>query len=345
MAITRLALEETVAETRAIAFAGDAPVALFCQSPLLGPRLHIGDVLRARLRARDETGGAFLEAETGESLFLKSAPRGDISLGAELAVQIIAEARRGKQARVRLWREADTPSPAPLEFWRASLPGARALNWETALRADMDATFEEALSPSVTLPGGGTLSLARTPALTAIDIDTAGRTSRGNPAERALAINLVAAREAARQVSLRGLGGLIILDCLGPIPRDMGKAVKTAFLESFREVSCRKAEALAPSPFGLMETALAWGPTPLDELLLAGDGAPAPQAVALEGLRRLQREAAARPADPLMLTLPAVAFQSLEADLPGLRTALAARYGARLDIRPGARNQIEVHIP
>lgn len=339
MAIDRLALEETAAETRAVAFAGGLPVATFSHSPLLAPRLTQGSVLTARLRARDETGGAFLEADSGEELFLKSAPRGDVSLGSALQVQVIAEARAGKRARVRLWRQGDVMPASPLEAWRNTLPGGGNLDWGTGDVSEIDAAFDEALAPAIPLPGGGRLLIARTPALTAVDVDTAGRHSSGRAAERASAINLEAARETARQLALRGLGGLIVLDCVAPIPKEMGKTVKAAFLEAFRAMSTRKAEALAPSPFGLMEASLAWGPCPLDELY------PAPVATSLTGLRQLEREAAARPADQLVLSLPPAAYGHTEPAIPHLIAALSARYGARLAIRPGTREQLEVHVP
>ncbi len=340
MTIDRLALEESVAETRAVAFAGCLPVALFTHSPLLAPRLTQGSVFTARLRARDETGGAFLEAGSGEDLFLKSAPPTDVSLGNALQVQVIAEARAGKAARVRLWREHHGAPPAsPLEAWRAGLPGAEGLSWETATSAEMDAAFDEALSPLVTLPGGGRLQIAHTPALTAVDVDTAGRQRSGKALAHALTVNQEAAAETARQLALRGIGGLAVLDCIAPLSPETGKEVKAAFLTAFRAICARKVEALAPSPFGLMEAQLAWGPTPLEELF-AG-----PPAIALSGLRQLEREARARAGDRLCLDLPPAAYETVKSARPALQGALAARYGARLEVRCGARDQIEVHVP
>ena len=340
MTIDRLVLEESIAETRAVAFANDLPVALFTNSPLLAPRLTQGQVLRARLRARDETGGAFLEAEAGENLFLKSAPPAEVSLGSALDVQIIAEARAGKAARVRLWRERYGPPPAsPLEAWRASLPGAEGLDLETGSPAEIDAAFDEALSSQVSLPGGGRLQIARTPALTAVDVDTAGRPRAGKAFAHALTVNREATVETARQLALRGIGGLAVIDCIAPITPETGKQVKAAFLTQFRAISARKAEALAPSPFGLMELQLAWGQTPLDELV---DGA---HFTALTGLRQLEREARARPGDRLVLDLPLAAYEYVKSALPALHGALAARYGARLEVRCGARGEIEVHVP
>ena len=94
-----------------------------------------------------------------------------------------------------------------------------------------------------------------------------------------------------------------------------------------------------------MEAALAWGPTPVDELFLNADGTPSAGGIALEGLRRLEQEATTRPADQLLLDLPPAAFQAVQTALPALRPALSARYGARLDVRPGTRDRIEVHAP
>lgn len=72
---------------------------------------------------------------------------------------------------------------------------------------DVDGQIRAALSPAISLPKGASLIIETTSALTSIDINGAGQ---ADP----LAVNTSAVAEIARQVRLRGLGGLILIDAL-----------------------------------------------------------------------------------------------------------------------------------
>ncbi len=72
--------------------------------------------------------------------------------------------------------------------------------------------IESAFKREVTLPSGGSIVIDTTEALTAIDINSARATKGDNIEETALATNLEAAEEIARQLRLRDLGGLIVVD-------------------------------------------------------------------------------------------------------------------------------------
>jgi ribonuclease E len=64
----------------------------------------------------------------------------------------------------------------------------------------------------VKLPGGGTLAIDQTEALVAIDVNSGKTRHRGSGATMILKTNLVAAREVARQLRLRDIGGLVLID-------------------------------------------------------------------------------------------------------------------------------------
>jgi hypothetical protein len=268
-----------------------------------------------------------------------------LSAGAAFCAQIASEARRGKLARVRPVKPPSEPQPSALELWRGRLPGEPAPDFESGreAREAIDAAFDEALSPAVTLPGGGRLTLTRTRALTAIDIDTAGRSDSGRAGARARKVNLAAVREAARQLSLRGLGGLAVIDCIAPLGRPLGSELRSAFLAQFRSVSTRRAEALAPSPFGLLEVSMAWGDRPVDEIYLSEDGTRSPLGTLLAGLRRLEAEAEARPAGMLTLALPADAMERFNAPGAPYADRIASRYGRRIKAETSGRGTIEVY--
>ncbi len=70
----------------------------------------------------------------------------------------------------------------------------------------------EALKRSVTLPSGGSIVIDKTEALTAIDVNTGRYVGRSNLEKTVLKTNVEAAREIVRQIRLRDIGGLIVID-------------------------------------------------------------------------------------------------------------------------------------
>lgn len=81
--------------------------------------------------------------------------------------------------------------------------------------------LEMAIQPVVQLPSGGTLVIQPTEALTSIDINTSSMTSTDNQPETILRTNCEAAEEIARQIVLRDIGGVIVIDFIDmDNPRD-----------------------------------------------------------------------------------------------------------------------------
>ncbi|MDH4192482.1 MAG: Rne/Rng family ribonuclease, partial [Betaproteobacteria bacterium] len=79
-------------------------------------------------------------------------------------------------------------------------------------RFQIEHQIESAYSRQVTLPSGGAVVIDHTEALVAIDVNSARATKGSDIEETALATNLEAADEVARQLRLRDLGGLIVID-------------------------------------------------------------------------------------------------------------------------------------
>lgn len=316
-------VEHLAGQTRAAALDKDGrPIRVFFSS-VTDTHARWGDVLTARIRSiATDQGGAFAELETGEEAFLSRRPLGKLTEGAAFTARIEAEAREGKLCRATPTTDAP-PNDTPLERWLRDIPGgAHDIKETNAPDERIAAAFEETVSSVSALPGGGKLRLARTPALTAIDVDTAGRPGKGSAAARALAVNTEAATEAARQTALRELGGLVVLDCVAPTLRDHGKPLKGAFLGAFRAFSTRKAEALPPSPFGLMEAALAWRWRPIEE-------AASPL---FDALRDLESAASSDRTARFTLRLPTSFGYTVLDKAHGLTDGLHAKYGARLSI-------------
>ncbi|WP_368413397.1 ribonuclease E/G [Dongia sp.] len=79
-------------------------------------------------------------------------------------------------------------------------------------RTDIKERVAEALDEEVVLPGGGKLLIEPVRTLTAIDVNSAAATAEKGFERTALSVNLEAAREIPRQLALRNLGGIIVID-------------------------------------------------------------------------------------------------------------------------------------
>ncbi len=336
MGVVRILDQDAVGERRAVALDGEgAAVGLFLDRWAdRGRRARLGERLPALARSVDAAqGGVFLELEQGEAAFLPTKHAEGIAEGARLAVRIAAEARRGKLARVAPWREGDVER-SPFEAWRATLAGGAAAGVDRVGPEDeaIDAAVEESLAPAATLAGGGRIRFAETPALTAVDIDTAGRRGTGGARAQALATTLAAIDEAARQIALRGLGGLVVLDCLSAAGRSpklrerFDAALKGRLRRRF------KVAPWGPTGFGLLEANLEWTAAPIAHILQDDGGATTPETELWAAVRAAEREAAAAPSAFLTLDLPPrLDPASISGGLQGIST-LRNRYRGRIDV-------------
>jgi ribonuclease G len=104
----------------------------------------------------------------------------------------------------------------------------------------------------VTLPRGGTLVIEPTEALVSIDVNTGKYTGRKDPEKTILRTNLEAAREIARQIRLRDLGGIVVIDFI-----DMeSRANRERVLQELRTHLARdraRTRAFQVSELGLVE--------------------------------------------------------------------------------------------
>lgn len=165
----------------------------------------------------------YLRREIGEVLF-------DTSETYEEAMQFVRQVMPQYESRIKLYEE--------------KLPLFN--------RYQIEHQIESAFGRNVKLPSGGTMSIDPTEALVAIDINSARATRGADIEETALTTNLEAADEIARQLRLRDIGGLIVIDFI-----DMGSNQHQRLVEN------RIREALEPdrarvqlsriSRFGLLE--------------------------------------------------------------------------------------------
>jgi ribonuclease G len=117
---------------------------------------------------------------------------------------------------------------------------------------DIEAEIRGLFQPRVELPTGGSLIIQPTEALTAIDVNTGRYTGKKDPESTILKTNLEAAREVARQLRLRDIGGIIVVDFI-----DMeSRGNRDKVLQELRTHLARdraRTRAFAVSELGLVE--------------------------------------------------------------------------------------------
>lgn len=119
-------------------------------------------------------------------------------------------------------------------------------------RYQIESQIESAFAHSVTLPSGGSLVIDHTEALVSIDINSARATKGGDIEATALNTNLEAADEVARQLRLRDLGGLVVIDFIDMGPQRNQREVENRLRDAVRQDRAR-VQIGKISRFGLME--------------------------------------------------------------------------------------------
>jgi len=119
-------------------------------------------------------------------------------------------------------------------------------------RYQIENQIESAFNRTVTLPSGGAIVIDHTEALISIDINSARATKGGDIEETALNTNLEAADEIARQLRIRDLGGLVVIDFIDMMKnknqRDVEQRLRRAVYDDRARVQIGRI-----SRFGLLE--------------------------------------------------------------------------------------------
>ncbi|OEE36998.1 ribonuclease [Vibrio genomosp. F10 str. ZF-129] len=116
----------------------------------------------------------------------------------------------------------------------------------------IESQIESAFQREVRLPSGGSIVIDPTEALTSIDINSARATKGGDIEETALNTNLEAADEIARQLRLRDLGGLVVIDFIDMTPVRNQREVENRLRDAVR-LDRARIQIGRISRFGLLE--------------------------------------------------------------------------------------------
>jgi ribonuclease E len=207
----------------------------------------------------------------------------------------------------------------------------------------VDQQISDALSREVKLPSGGAIVIEQLEALVAIDVNSGKATEGANIEETAYKTNLEAAQEIARQLRLRDLGGLIVIDFI-----DMAdKRHRISVEEKLQQcVSSDKAriELGKLSKFGLLEMSrqrLRSSLTSHSHIRCEhcqGNGQiKNPDLVALEALRKMQSAVIVGHVKKIKARLPSIPAFFLLNNKRGEIASLESEYGAQIMILPDGR--------
>ncbi|MDO5687509.1 MAG: Rne/Rng family ribonuclease [Neisseria sp.] len=119
-------------------------------------------------------------------------------------------------------------------------------------RFQIEHQIETAFSREVALPSGGAIVIDHTEALVSIDVNSARSTRGADVEETAYKTNLEAAEEAARQMRLRDLGGLVVIDFIDMENQRNQRQVENALREALKKDRAR-VQMGKLSRFGLLE--------------------------------------------------------------------------------------------
>jgi ribonuclease E len=349
-------IDAAVGETREVLMReGRAESIRIARASDEGRRARWGEVYCARIREVDQRRrGAFVDLGlTHEQGFLPLGDDGRVRVsrreravvreGAGVIAHVVREAARGKNPVVELEAVGhDGENPHRIARHEVDEEVVLARPADAQVRTKIDGVIEDALARVVPIPGGGMLTIEPTAALVAIDVDAGGRQGSGDPERFALDLNIAAAQEAARQVSLRGLGGLIAVDFVSmrakSHQKDLENAARAAFSDSKWSVQLG-----ALSRFGVFDFARAQLRRPLHETMREDDGRLSAETVALMALRAIEREARAQTGRQIACTVSPEVKAWLDAGEIDWRAEISNRIGMRwtIDSAPGPRDKID----
>lgn len=349
-------IDASIGETREALVRDGRPIALrIARASDAGRRARWGELYVARVRDVDRRRrGVFLDLglrddqaflPLGEDGRVRRAGKERVALseGMGVVVHVTREGARGKNPVVELQETGhDGQAPHRIAQHEVDEELVLAKSADVQVRAKLDALVEDTLARIAPLPGGGMLSIEPTSALVAIDVDSGARQGTGDPERFALDLNVAAAQEAARQIRLRNLGGLIAIDFVSMRAKSHAKQLEEAVREAFAGDPW-SVQFGALSRFGVFDLARAQLRRPLHEQMRDDDGRLSAETAALMALRAIEREARAQTGRQIACTVAPEVKAWLDSAEIDWRAELSGRIGMRwtLDAAPGPRDRID----
>ncbi|MFP7169602.1 ribonuclease E/G [Terribacillus sp. 7520-G] len=112
--------------------------------------------------------------------------------------------------------------------------------------------WEQLISPVVSIDRGITLHIDQTEAMTVIDVNSAGYTGHSDKHQTAVMVNQLAAKAIAREIRLRNLSGIILIDFVSMKRQDQQRAVLQTFRQALQQDS-QRTEVHGFTKLGILE--------------------------------------------------------------------------------------------
>jgi Ribonuclease E/G family len=332
----RLVVDDAVGETRRLLLDEQGrPFRLHLERwSERGARALLNDVRWGRVRARvPGNRGWFVDLGHGPEGIVEPTQAARMIEGAMLAFRVKAEAWADKGPLLALGDISPKINPpdrpalhevATLDPFLEGVVVDEAVSGDEA-RTLVDAAIDEASHGVVQLTGGGDIAIDTTRAAVVIDVDGGARKTVGDAERFAQELNLAAAEAAARQISLRSLGGLVLVDFVGMKQAEGRRALVARFRDALSACLGRSSDVLEMSRLGVVEAAVARRGRPLADALAAGSV----ERIALETLRAIETAGRQDRGARLAARVSPEVEAWLDHDGIGWHKALADRIGQR----------------
>ncbi|HST90986.1 MAG TPA: ribonuclease E/G [Brevundimonas sp.] len=234
--------------------------------------------------------GAFVDLGSVLQGFLPFRGADRLTAGQKVEVEVTAEPREGKGPTLRLLRPAEGEprllgaGPTVEETLGRLAPGVTPVTGRQAIQASWDAEEEAGWPREFFADTGLDMAIERTRALIAIDLDLAPAPGVAFGAAARTRANRQGLHAAARMIRLKRWGGLVAIDLIGA--GEDGEAVMAGAKQAF---SGDPDVVFGPvNRFGVLQLALPWRLTPLEEILNGPDRRRRPQQRAQDVVRSLR---------------------------------------------------------
>ena len=202
----------------------------------------------------------------------------------------------------------------------------------------LEEQVEQVYSKRIKLKSGGTIIIEPTEAMVTIDVNSGGATKEKDIEETAFKVNMEAAPEIARQLRLRDLGGIIVIDFIDMSQTKHRQEVEKALKAELKRDRA-KTKALRISSLGLVElsrqrlkSSLGTGEY-LDCPVCDGSGkVRSPEMTAVSVFRKIKSQIVRRDASEVKAMVPVKVADYLLNNMRGQLVELESQYSARITI-------------